>query len=204
MRAAPGAIERVQVIQGNVRTQTIDNLPPVGICGSGILDSLACMLQLTAMDQRGSFNRNHPLIQQVGPLPQFLLVEKSRTGTGQDLLISRKDVNEIQLAKGAIRSGIEVLLEVAGISAEDLEEFIIAGAFGTYINVPSAIQIGMFPSLPLDRFKQVGNAAGEGARQMLLSVSQRRIAEEVARRVEYVELSNDPGFTNIFSKSLFF
>jgi uncharacterized 2Fe-2S/4Fe-4S cluster protein (DUF4445 family) len=118
-------------------------------------------------------------------------------------MISRKDVNEIQLAKGAIRAGVEVLLEVAGIQADDLEEFIIAGAFGTYINIPSAIQIGMFPSLPLERFKQVGNAAGEGARQMLLSASQRRTAEEVARLVKYIELSNYPGFTNIFSRSLF-
>ncbi|NJD58501.1 MAG: DUF4445 domain-containing protein [Anaerolineae bacterium] len=204
MRAAPGAVERVQVIQGDVRTQTIDGLPAVGICGSGILDALACMLQIGAMDQRGSFTRSHPLVRQTGNTPEFLLVDKSQTGTGQDLTISRKDVNEIQLAKGAIRAGVEVLLEVAGIPAEALEEFIIAGAFGTYINVPSAIQIGMFPSLPLERFNQVGNAAGEGARQMLLSTSQRKTAQEVARRVKYVELSNYPGFTNIFSRSLFF
>ncbi len=204
IRAAPGAVERVQVIQGKLLTQTIDNLAPVGICGSGILDALACMLQVGAMDQRGSFVRSHPLVRQDGSLPQFLLVDQSHTGTGQDLLISRKDVNEIQLAKGAIRTGVEVLLEVAGIQAEDLEEFIIAGAFGTYINIPSAIQIGMFPSLPLERFKQVGNAAGEGARQMLLSVSQRRAAEQIARLVKYIELSSYPGFTNIFSRSLFF
>ena len=204
MRAAPGAVERVQVIQGKLLTQTIDNLAPVGICGSGILDALACMLQVGAMDQRGAFARSHPLVRQEGSLPQFLLVDQSHTGTGQDLLISRKDVNEIQLAKGAIRTGVEVLLEVAGIQAEDLEEFIIAGAFGTYINIPSAIQIGMFPSLPLERFKQVGNAAGEGARQMLLSVSQRRAAEQIARLVKYIELSSYPGFTNIFSRSLFF
>jgi uncharacterized 2Fe-2S/4Fe-4S cluster protein (DUF4445 family) len=204
MRAAPGAIERVQVIQGDLRTQTIDSLPAVGICGSGILDALACMLQIGAMDQRGSFTRSHPLIRQTGNVAEFLLVDKSQTGTGQDLTISRKDVNEIQLAKGAIRAGLEVLMEVAGIPADTLEEFIIAGAFGTYINIPSAIQIGMFPSLPLERFKQVGNAAGEGARQMLLSTTQRKTAEQVARLVKYVELSNYPGFTNIFSKSLFF
>jgi uncharacterized 2Fe-2S/4Fe-4S cluster protein (DUF4445 family) len=84
-----------------------------------------------------------------------------------------------------------------------VEEFIIAGAFGTYINIPSAIQIGMFPTLPINRFHQVGNAAGAGARQILLSMAQRRLAEDIAKRVNYIELSTYPNFTNIYSKSLF-
>ncbi len=203
MRAAPGAIERVQVVNGQVRTQTIDNLPPVGICGSGILDAIAVLHQLGVVDNKGSFILGNPAVRQVDHLREFLLVDSQKSGTGQDLVITRKDINEIQLAKGAIRSGIEVLLEVADIPAQAVEQFIIAGAFGTYINVPSAVQIGMFPSLPLSSFKQVGNAAGAGARQMLLSVGQRAIAEEVARRVKYVELSNHPNFTSIFSKSLY-
>lgn len=203
MRAAPGAIERVQVIQNQLKTQTIDNVPPVGICGSGILDAIACMQQIGAMDHRGALNNSHPLVRQQNQITQFLLIERSKTGIDQDLVITRKDVNEIQLAKGAIRTGIEVLLNVAGIRAEDIEEFIIAGAFGTYINVPSAIQIGMFPTLPLERFSQVGNAAGEGAREMLLSVNQRRIAEDFSKQLKYIELSTYPGFTNIFSKSLY-
>ena len=96
-----------------------------------------------------------------------------------------------------------MLLEYAGLSADMVEHFIIAGAFGTYINIPSAIQIGMFPALPLNRFHQVGNAAGAGARQMLLSLEQRQLAEDIAKRVKYIELSNYPNFSNIFSKSLF-
>jgi uncharacterized 2Fe-2S/4Fe-4S cluster protein (DUF4445 family) len=204
MRAAPGAIERVQVIHGELRTQTIDNLPPIGICGSGILDAIACMQQLGAMDQRGSLIPDHPLIRQDENSRCFVLIDQSKSGTGQDLVITRKDVNEIQLAKGAIRTGIEVLLDVAGIPSHAIEEFIIAGAFGTYINIPSAIQIGMFPSLPLDRFHQVGNAAGAGARQMLTSIGQRSIADDIARRVKYIELSTYPKFTQLFSKSLFF
>jgi uncharacterized 2Fe-2S/4Fe-4S cluster protein (DUF4445 family) len=84
-----------------------------------------------------------------------------------------------------------------------VEEFIIAGAFGTYINIPSAIAIGMFPNLPLNRFHQVGNAAGAGARQMLLSKEQRHLAGDIAKRVKYIELSTYPNFTQIFSKSLF-
>jgi uncharacterized 2Fe-2S/4Fe-4S cluster protein (DUF4445 family) len=203
MRAAPGAIERVEVIKGELRTQTIDHLAPTGICGSGILDAVACMRQVGALDHRGSFIPGYPAIRQDDHNREFLLVEHTQTGTGKDLVITRKDVNEIQLAKGAIRTGIDVLLEVAGIPAEAIEDFIIAGAFGTYINIPSAIHIGMFPPLPLNKFKQVGNAAGAGARQMLLSSQQRLLAENLARRVKYIELSTYPNFTSIFSRSLF-
>jgi uncharacterized 2Fe-2S/4Fe-4S cluster protein (DUF4445 family) len=203
MRAAPGAIERVQFIQGNVRTQTIDNQAPIGICGSGILDAIACLYQMGVIDQRGSFLPGHTSVRQTDHTKEFILVDKSKSGNGRDVTITRQDINEIQLAKGAIRTGIEVLLESAGIPASEIDEFIIAGAFGTYINVPSAIEIGMFPALPLDHFKQVGNAAGAGARQMLLSVKQRKLAEDIARRVNYVELSTYPNFANIFSKSLF-
>ena len=204
MRAAPGAIERVQIISGELRHQTIDNLDPIGICGSGILDAIACLLQIGALDQRGSLLPNHPSVRQSDHSREFLLVEAGKSGNGRDLVISRHDVNEIQLAKGAIRTGIEVLLDCADLSADEVEDFIIAGAFGTYINIPSAILVGMFPDLPINRFQQVGNAAGAGARQMLLSLEQRKQAEAIANRVKYIELSNYPNFTNIFSRSLFF
>ncbi len=203
MRAAPGAIERVRVIQGELHTQTIDNLAPIGICGSGILDAIASLHQMGVIDQRGAFVAGHRSIRQADHAKEFILVDKSRTGTGGDLFITRQDINEIQLAKGAIRTGIEVLMQTAGITAQEIEEFIIAGAFGSYINVPSAIQIGMFPTLPVERFIQVGNAAGSGAQQMLLSLKQRKFAEELSRRVNYIELSTYPSFSNIFSKSLF-
>jgi uncharacterized 2Fe-2S/4Fe-4S cluster protein (DUF4445 family) len=203
MRAAPGAIERVKIIHDELRTQTIDNTAPIGICGSGILDAIACMHQIGVLDHRGSLSPAHPSVRQNDHKYEFLLVNHSKSGNGRDIVITRQDVNEIQLAKGAIRTGIEVLLEVAGISADAIEEFIIAGAFGTYINIPSAIEIGMFPVLPLERFRQVGNAAGAGARQMLLSMKQRSLAKEIAKRVKYIELSTYPNFTNIFSKSLF-
>jgi uncharacterized 2Fe-2S/4Fe-4S cluster protein (DUF4445 family) len=203
MRAAPGAIERVQIIQGKLRTKTIDNIPPIGICGSGILDAIACMVQIGAMDHRGSLIQTHPSVRYYDHKREFILVDKSLTGTCQDLVITRQDVNEIQLAKGAIRTGIEVLMDVAGIPANAIEEFIIAGAFGTYINIPSAIQIGLFPLLPIDRFQQVGNAAGAGARQMLLSMKQRSLAEDISKKVRYIELSTYTNFSNIFSKFLF-
>jgi uncharacterized 2Fe-2S/4Fe-4S cluster protein (DUF4445 family) len=203
MRAAPGAIERVQIIDGKMRIQTIENAAPIGICGSGILDAIACLRQVGALDQRGTFHSTHPSVRDINNKKEFVLVNHLDSGNGQDIVITRQDINEIQLAKGAIRTGIDALLETAGIEAHEIEEFIIAGAFGTYINIPSAMAIGMFPSLPIDRFQQVGNAAGAGARQMLLSLKQRAKAEEIAKHVTYLELSTYPNFSNLFSKSLF-
>jgi uncharacterized 2Fe-2S/4Fe-4S cluster protein (DUF4445 family) len=203
MRAAPGAIERVQIIDGKLRIQTIENAAPIGICGSGILDAIACLRQVGVLDQRGTFHSTHPSVRDINNKKEFVLVNHLESGNGQDIVITRQDINEIQLAKGAIRTGIDALLETAGIEAYEIEEFIIAGAFGTYINIPSAMAIGMFPSLPIDRFQQVGNAAGAGARQMLLSLKQRAKAEEIAKHVIYLELSTYPNFSNLFSKSLF-
>jgi uncharacterized 2Fe-2S/4Fe-4S cluster protein (DUF4445 family) len=108
------------------------------------------------------------------------------------------------LAKGAIRAGLEVLLAEAGVSAGSIEQFVVAGAFGTYLDLDSACQIGMFPDLPRERFRQVGNAAGTGARHLLLSARLRETAAELARRVEYVELANHPAFTALYAKALVF
>jgi uncharacterized 2Fe-2S/4Fe-4S cluster protein (DUF4445 family) len=206
MRAAPGAIERVQIREAEqrIQLQTIGDQPPVGICGSGILEAISEMLKSGVLDPRGALRGNHPLVRKRDGLNEFVLAEAKDSGHGRDVLVTRRDVNEIQLAKGAIRAGIEILLAESGISAEAIEDFIIAGAFGTYISVPSAIQVGMFPPLPEERYRQVGNAAGAGARQMLVSTSQREIAQEIAHRVEYVELSSHPNFTNEFSHRLFF
>jgi len=208
MRAAPGAIERVQIVDSGegakIRLQTIGDQPAVGICGSGILDAIAAMLQAGVLDRRGALVGSHALVRWRDGLHEFVLVPAGETGHGKDMLITRRDVNEIQLAKGAIRAGIETLLAEAGIQSQDVQDFIVAGAFGTYISIHSAIQVGMFPALPESRFRQVGNAAGAGARQMLVSVQQRQIAQEIAARLEYIELSSHPDFTNEFSHRLFF
>jgi uncharacterized 2Fe-2S/4Fe-4S cluster protein (DUF4445 family) len=162
MRAAPGAIERVQINEQEqrIRLQTIGDQPPVGICGSGILEAVSEMYHSGVLDKRGALVGTHPLVRRREGLNEFVLARSDDSGHGKDILVTRRDVNEIQLAKGAIRAGIEILLAEANITADAIEDFIIAGAFGTYISVPSAIQVGMFPEIPLRRFRQVGNAAG--------------------------------------------
>ncbi len=209
MRAAPGAVERVQISGETLRIHTIGDQPPVGICGSGILDSISEMLNAGVLDYRGILQKNNAMVHSENSRSWFMLAPAETSGHGRDVVITRKDVNEIQLAKGAIRSGLEILFAEAGLSPQEIEagaidEFIVAGAFGTYISVQSAIRVGMFPNLPLERFHQVGNAAGSGARQMLVSIEKRRLAQEISRRDDYIELSAHPDFTSIFSKALFF
>jgi uncharacterized 2Fe-2S/4Fe-4S cluster protein (DUF4445 family) len=132
----------------------------------------------------------------------FLLVPAEETGNGSEILVTRRDVNEIQLAKAAIRAGIEILLLEAGLTAQDIDHFIVAGAFGTYLYLPSAIRIGMFPNLPHERYQQVGNAAGIGARQMLISISKRKLAQEILQRMEYIELTTHPSFSDTFVQAI--
>ena len=133
-----------------------------------------------------------------------MIVPAAKTGLGRDLVVTRKDVHEIQLAKSAIRVGVEILLNNAGLSYTDLDGFIVAGAFGTYLDIRSAVRTGMFPPLPLRPFRQVGNAAGVGAKQMLISVDKRREAESLARQITYVELTSQASFTPLFMEHLSF
>ena len=132
-----------------------------------------------------------------------LLAPAGATGHGRDVVVTRHDINEIQLAKAAIRAGTEILLEEGGIQADEVQKVIVAGAFGTYLDVDSAIRVGMLPDLPRHRFRQVGNAAGAGARQMLVSAESRHLAAEVAERVEYVELTVHPLFNEKFLKQMY-
>ena len=143
-------------------------------------------------------------MRQVSGRSEFLLISAAQSGHGRDIVITRRDINEIQLAKGAIRAGIEIMLQKGDLKAEDVEAWVIAGAFGTYLDLSSALRVGMFPGQPLERFHQVGNAAGMGAKQMLLSLAERAEATRLAQRAHYVELTVEPSFTGEFMKAMWF
>ncbi len=202
MRAGPGAIERVWLDGERVSIQVIDGAPPVGICGSGILDAVGQLRKIGLLNDLGGMSLRHPRARLGEGGPEFVLVTGGESGNGHEIVFTRGDVSEIQLAKGAMRAGVEVLLQEAGIAPADLDRIVIAGAFGSYIDVKNALRVGMFPDLPLERFEQVGNAAGVGARMALISKTQRERAGEIARRAEYVELTNDPRFTAAFTEMM--
>jgi len=201
MRAAEGAIERLQISGDSIKYQTIGEAPPVGICGSGILDALAQLYLSKAVDEGGRLNADHPRVRSYRKLREFILVSKEERGGKSAITITQRDVRELQLAKAAIRSGIQALLEAIGVTEKEIKQVIIAGAFGTYINVASAIEIGMLPSLPLARFLQAGNAAGMGAKLSLISLKQRAQAQALTSRVRYIELASAPDFEHVFMQA---
>ncbi len=208
MRAAPGAVERVRLADDTggpamVEYQTIDDAPPVGICGSGILDAVAELLRIGVLRPNGGMEpASHPRVRTTPSGDEFLLVPAGERDAPRDLVVSRRDVNEIQLAKAAIRAGIEVLLLEVGLSSSRIDRVVVAGAFGTYLDVASAVAIGMFPDLPGSRFEQVGNAAGMGAKMALLSRRHREVASLIAGAVRYVELAGDPRFVEEYTRAM--
>ena len=128
-------------------------------------------------------------------------MDAKNTPTGRDITVTQADINEIQLAKGAVRAGIDTLLEATGTAVEDVEELILAGAFGSYLDLGNAIRIGLLPQLPHAVYRQVGNAAGIGAKAVLVSTGERTRARELASRTRYLELTSFPGFHRRFARS---
>ena len=199
MRAASGAIERLRIeSSGRIEYQTIDEVPPVGICGSGILDAMAQLYLAGVINKRGRMADSNPRVRIRKNQCEFIVVNEQERNGQPAIIITQQDVSELQLAKAAIRTGIQVLLDANSRTEEEIEQVIIAGAFGSYIDVVSAVTIGMLPSLPPDRFQQVGNAAGVGAKLALLSRHKRVEAETIASRVRYIELASSPGFMQTF------
>lgn len=202
MRAVDGAICKVSLAErgSKVFYETIGGKPPIGICGSGVLDAVAGLYREKVVSHSGRLDSGHPMVRFNGErkVPEFVLAASAESGAQADIVITQKDVSEIQLAKAAIAAGTKVLLEEAGLKIEDIDTIIVAGAFGTHLNLESAIKIGMLPDLPLDRYQQVGNASGGGARMALLSLPARKRAEEIARKIKYIELAAMPRFSSSF------
>jgi uncharacterized 2Fe-2S/4Fe-4S cluster protein (DUF4445 family) len=196
MRAAEGAIERVAVEDGRLAVQTIGGKEPIGLCGSGVLDALATLYRAGVIDARGRLAAGHADVRELDGKRAALLAP--------GVAFTQDDVRAVQLAKAAIRTGVDLLLAEAGLKETDIERFIIAGAFGAYIDVRSGVTIGLFPDLPTERFEQVGNAAGIGVRQMLASTRARARAAELAARCRYIELSSIGEFQKTFLRRIGF
>jgi len=203
MRAASGAIERLRLVGEKLEYKTIDSAPPVGLCGSGILDAVAQMYRAGIVDRTGRIEDRHPRVHTAKGKKEFVIVSEAERDGGKAVTVSQMDIRELQLAKGAIYTGIKLLLEAKNLKEQEIEQIIIAGAFGSYIDMSSAITIGMLPDLPLKKFRQIGNAAGTGARLALISCKKRMEAQEIADRVDYIELAAVPAFMNTFVEAIY-
>jgi uncharacterized 2Fe-2S/4Fe-4S cluster protein (DUF4445 family) len=197
MRATSGAIERLKLSNDAIDYLTIDEAKPAGICGSGILDAIAQLRLAGVVDKSGRMLSNHPRVRNKKGQREFVIVREGERNGLPAITITQRDVRAIQLAKGAVRSGVQVLLAAQNRSSEEIKGVIIAGAFGSYIDVSSAMTIGMLPSLPLSRFEQVGNAAGTGAKLALVSRSKVAEAQQIASEVHYIELAAVPDYAKI-------
>jgi uncharacterized 2Fe-2S/4Fe-4S cluster protein (DUF4445 family) len=190
MRAAEGAIERVKIEEGRVAAETIGHKPAIGLCGSGVLDTLATLHEAGLVNDQGRLARQHEdIVQHQG---------KRAVRLAEEVVFTQDDVRAVQLAKAAIRTATELLLDEVNLKEAAIERFIIAGAFGAYIDVDSGIRIGLFANLPRERFLQVGNAAGVGIRRMLASTQARARAKSLAASCRYMELSTRSDFQKRF------
>ncbi|NPV29873.1 MAG: DUF4445 domain-containing protein [Firmicutes bacterium] len=212
MRATAGAIDHVRVGDGSdFEIHTINGLPPKGICGSGLIDAIYASRLLGLMDGSGRILPKEsvpgPLRHRVVPWGKgraIVLTQESETEAGQPIILTQQDIRQVQLAKGAIRAGIEILMRELGLTINSLDRIILAGAFGSYISRESARGIGLIPPLPLDRIVSVGNAAGEGAKMALLSKDAYAESLMLARKVKYIPLSGREDFLRLYLKEMHF
>jgi uncharacterized 2Fe-2S/4Fe-4S cluster protein (DUF4445 family) len=212
MRGAQGAIDRV-VVDDDIHVHTIGEAPPLGICGSGLIDLLAGLLDAAVIDATGLIR-----VEDRDQLPrglgarmvmrgeerQVIVLRPGEAGAGREIVLTQDDVRQAQLAKGAIASGVAMLLHVAGVTPDRLAELMLAGGFGNYVSIASAIRIGLIPPLPPAKVRYVGNAAALGAQMALLSEAERQRAETIARSIEHVSLAAHPDFEQIFVDGLSF
>jgi uncharacterized 2Fe-2S/4Fe-4S cluster protein (DUF4445 family) len=208
MRAASGAIERVWIDPSTmeVHLRTVDDAPARGICGSGIVDAISEMFRCRVIGSSGKLSEpgsNERVRRGADGKMEFVLVADGEAGAGTDITITQNDIQEIQLAKAAIFTGVSTLMKKLGIGCSDLKCVYAAGAFGTYVDATSAVTIGMYPDIPPERIKFVGNAAGSGARMALKSIKSRDLADRLSRRVEYIELAMEKDFQAEFAKAMF-
>jgi len=211
VRAEPGAVERVE-IGDDITCRTIDDAPPVGICGSGLIDLVAELVRVGVIDETGrmldpsEFGPGTPkamaarMVEEDG-VWSFVF---ATTPAGAPLRLTAGDVRQFQLAKAAVRSGIEILLKESKMGLDQVRNIYLAGAFGSYIRTRSALQAGLLPPFDPARISAVGNSAGAGARLVLTSGPMRDEAARIAVRVRYVELAGRPDFQDEFSNALLF
>lgn len=209
MRATAGAIEEVWINARNYEAtwRTIGDLPPEGLCGSGIISLLAEMLITGVMDKSGRINLSLPTKRvRMGPHgPEYVVAWKEETRSGEkDIVITEVDISNLLRAKAAIYAGFRTLARAVGVQIADVEQVLIGGAFGKYLNVEKAIQIGMLPDMPWDRFKFLGNTSALGAYICLVCPEMREKVVEIAEKMTYLELSADNTFTEEFTSALFF
>jgi uncharacterized 2Fe-2S/4Fe-4S cluster protein (DUF4445 family) len=212
MHAVSGALDSISIDPSTSRVNytMIQNIPdtptkPAGICGSGIVSAVAALVKAQIVLANGGFNLQYDhqnLRRNTEGLMEFVIVPGEETRTGADITLTQRDIRAVQLAKGAILTGIILLCREANLNLP--RRFLIAGAFGSFLDKDDAMTIGMLPRLTEHGVETVGNAAGEGAILALLSEEFSRRARQIARRTRVLDLASHPDFQRVFLRSLSF
>jgi uncharacterized 2Fe-2S/4Fe-4S cluster protein (DUF4445 family) len=207
MMAGPGVIDRVVIdpATGEFQVRTIDDLPPVGICGSGMIDLVGQLYLAGMIDIRGKYvpEKCGERIQTIDEVQHLTIVFSGDSGTGQALTLSQAEIDALMRSKAAMHTILTTMLRMTHLDWKDFRRFYVGGTFGSYINPRSAIVLGMLPDLPLDAYEALGNTSLAGATLALLSLRKRREVDEIRNRVTYVEMNVNQEFMNEFSAARF-
>jgi uncharacterized 2Fe-2S/4Fe-4S cluster protein (DUF4445 family) len=207
MRASPGAIEDVFIDDATWEPtfRTVDDAPPVGICGSGLIDLLGELFFTRLLDKSGHLDIEAPTarVRVDGGVPEYVVCRAGESGAEKDIVLTESDISSLIRAKAAIYAGFEVLCASVGVDLADVEQIFIGGAFGQYLNVEKAIRIGLLPDQPVEKFHFLGNTSALGAFATLLCVNIRHEVIDVAGKMTYLELSADNTFMDEYMSALF-
>ncbi|MCM5559353.1 ASKHA domain-containing protein [Pleomorphomonas sp. JP5] len=197
MRAAPGAIDYVH-IDDDLHLSIIGEQPPVGVCGSGALSLVAALRRSGIVNARGRLDKDRLRVREQSGKREFVLTDER---ADPPLAFTQTDIRAIQLAKGAIRTGLDLLLREAGLSSQDIDHILVAGAFGNFIDIDDAITVGLLPDVPRKSVEQIGNVAGTGACRLVACGGARSQAVRLATEVRYLELAVQPDFDTVFASN---
>ena len=200
MRGANGAIDHVSLTEKDLNVHVIGEGKAIGICGSGLIDAVAAMKRAGILNRRGRIQTGENLPDFAGRIGEkdgeriFALTE--------DVYLTQQDIREVQMAKGAIAAGIELMAEELGIQTEEIDQVLLAGAFGSFLNADSACDIGLLPACLCGRISVIGNAAGSGAKMLACDQKELAYTDRLLERIEFLELASLPGFQRCFAKNM--
>lgn len=207
MRASKGAIQKVKINKKDfsIEYNTIGAVKPRGICGSGYIEILASLLEAGIIDKSGKINAvKNKRVRETELGREFILVSKEEADATSDIVVTEADIENLKRSKAAIYSATAILVKHMNLDFSQIKKFFIAGGFGTYLDIDNAVKIGLLPDLEREKYVFIGNSSLAGARQMLLSYEATRLANEIARKVTYFELSVDTGYMDEYMAALFF
>jgi uncharacterized 2Fe-2S/4Fe-4S cluster protein (DUF4445 family) len=204
MRAEAGAVEKIYAEDGQIRYQTIEGKRPKGICGSGIIDAVAVLLEQGYINRSGVFvEEQKPRIETEEGLKRYIIADGRETGTGHAVYISESDIENVITAKAAIFAAMKILLDRLDLQFEDIQRFCIAGAFGSYINIEHAVSIGLIPDLDRSRFEFVGNTSIKGAKIVAFYKEALYKIEKIREDTTYYDLMGANDYVEEFQKAMF-